>query len=181
MQEHEQEIRYVVAMVWESMLQTVLEPRERWVDTGGPAYVSEVTIAGSWNGAILLAVSEAEAGAAAGRMFGLPQEQITPRHRGDAVNELANVVAGNLKPMLGGHCCLGIPRLTTDLSNDGEGGAFVLESRLSFQAMGEVAQTGDGAEVGGGAGGMSPGGGVEVRVLRMAGELAGSEPMAKAS
>jgi CheY-specific phosphatase CheX len=143
MQLHEQEIRYVVAMVWESMMQSTLEARESAMTDGERQYVSEVVIGGSWHGAIRLAVSAGVAARAAAMMFGLAEDQTTERHRSDAVNELANVVGGNLKPMLGEHCRLGIPQLVVmaGKAESGEGTVeYVVESRLSFEAEGQAVE-----------------------------------------
>ena len=143
MQFQEREIRYVVAMVWESMLQSSLEGRDTPLTDGERQYVSGVTIGGSWEGALCLAVTAAVASRAAAMMFGLPEDQLTARHRSDAVNELANMVGGNLKPMLGEHCRLGIPRLKivdgkTETVDDAM--EYMVESRLTFEADGEAAE-----------------------------------------
>ncbi|MFH0900486.1 MAG: chemotaxis protein CheX [Pseudomonadota bacterium] len=70
----------------------------RWKDES--LYSAEVRIYGAWEGGMLLECSAAMAELAAGMMIGVPPESTAPEDVTDAVGELANIVAGNIKPLL---------------------------------------------------------------------------------
>lgn len=142
MQVQEREIRYVVAMVWESMLQQSMEARDTPLSEAEKQFVSEVTIGGSWKGALCLAMTQSLATRAAAVMFGVADAEVTSRQRSDAVNELANMVGGNLKPMLGDRCILGIPRL-----NIAEGKVEIVDDALEYQPVTTLAFEADGQAV----------------------------------
>jgi hypothetical protein len=69
-----------------------------------------VSIRGGWSGQVIVQASLGLAGLAASRMFG--DEATNPvclRDAQDALREIANIVAGNLKPLFGEANTLGLP------------------------------------------------------------------------
>jgi hypothetical protein len=77
-----------------------------------------VQIRGGWNGQVLVWASPGLASLVADRMFGERVDSSSERDTRDArdaLRELANIVAGNLKPLFGNKNILGLPK---DLPND---------------------------------------------------------------
>jgi len=71
-----------------------------------------VSIAGGWNGAVSITCSPTFAARAASVMFGRSIATVTSSDIHDAVGELANIVGGNLKPLVHSEssmCVLSIP------------------------------------------------------------------------
>jgi len=105
------EIEQVVGMVWATMAGCEVER----VVGDLPGFRSEtrlasaVTLEGGATGRFTLACSLALARRAAAHMFGEPDHQIEIERVQDAVAELTNVVAGNLKSLLSGESRLGTP------------------------------------------------------------------------
>jgi CheY-specific phosphatase CheX len=69
-----------------------------------------VSIHGDWHGRVVVSATLSLASQTATEMFGddLPGPP-TERDAHDALREIANIVAGNLKPLFGDHNTLGIP------------------------------------------------------------------------
>jgi CheY-specific phosphatase CheX len=69
-----------------------------------------VSIDGDWHGHVVVSATLSLASLTASEMFGddLPGVP-TERDAQDALREIANIVAGNLKPLFGGHNTLGLP------------------------------------------------------------------------
>lgn len=68
-----------------------------------------VKIEGDWNGAVLVSVSPGLAHWVACRMFGAPSAASESEDTREAVREISNIVAGNIKPLLGPGNTLGLP------------------------------------------------------------------------
>lgn len=70
-----------------------------------------VHYAGAWKGALLLECTQQQACAFTGRLLGVdPPDEVNDDVR-DAVGELANMIAGNLKPVLPPGVALSMPTL----------------------------------------------------------------------
>lgn len=68
-----------------------------------------VHISGDWDGAVQLELPPALARRATGAMLGLAEDDACPDDVRDAIGELANMVGGNYKSLLHGHCALSLP------------------------------------------------------------------------
>lgn len=68
-----------------------------------------VQLAGAWEGSVFLYCSEALAGEVAATMFGTSPETLRNGDVEDALGELTNMVAGNLKIVLPRPCQLSLP------------------------------------------------------------------------
>jgi len=105
------DIERVVGMVWETLAGCAVER----VAGDIPGFRSEtrlataVTLEGGAAGKFTLACALPLARRAAAHMFGEPAHDIEIERVQDAVAELTNVVAGNLKSLLPGESRLGIP------------------------------------------------------------------------
>lgn len=88
------------------------------MDAAGPAprrkgheerYQAEVRYNGEWCGRVRIDLSPALARQLASAMQRLPQDDLNEALVMDAVGELANMIAGNLRPLLEGARSVGVP------------------------------------------------------------------------
>jgi chemotaxis protein CheX len=68
-----------------------------------------VQFTGDWQGAIVVGCDEAFGREAAAAMFGSEPESITHDELADALGELANMIGGNIKPLLAGAVSISLP------------------------------------------------------------------------
>ncbi len=68
-----------------------------------------VHFTGDWQGAVVVACDSAYGRDAAAAMFGSEPESVDDDEFGDALGELANVIAGNVKPLLPAAANLSLP------------------------------------------------------------------------
>ncbi|HEX2902119.1 MAG TPA: chemotaxis protein CheX [Jatrophihabitans sp.] len=80
----------------------------------GPVLSCQVGISGSWNGTLTLSLTAAGALEAAAAMFGLVPDELAPSDLEDAVGELGNIVAGNIKSCLPEPSALSLPAVSRD-------------------------------------------------------------------
>ena len=101
----------VVGDVFRTMLQLEVEPVEApWPPEDDLVNVT-IHYAGAWKGALLLECTREQARLFTGRLLGIePPEEFNDDVR-DAVGELANMIAGNLKPVLPPGVALSMPTL----------------------------------------------------------------------
>ena len=70
---------------------------------------ASVQLLGDWQGAIVVGCDEHFAKQAASAMFAQPESDLDEADIFDAIGELANTIAGNVKPLLGERCSLSLP------------------------------------------------------------------------
>lgn len=101
----------VVGDVFRTMLRLEVEPVEApWPPEDELVNVT-IHYAGAWKGALLLECTPEQACFFMGRLLGIePPEELNDDVR-DAVGELANMIAGNLKPVLPPGVALSMPTL----------------------------------------------------------------------
>ena len=68
-----------------------------------------IALSGEWRGAVTVSCLEPMAKLAAGSMFGMEPADASAAEIQDAIGELANMVGGQTKMILGGTCSLGLP------------------------------------------------------------------------
>ena len=120
MQLEKRQIHQVVEQVWEAVLGWEV------VETDAPTpagLTGHVPINGDWQGAVVLRCDPELARRAAAAMFGRDAADVTPAEIDDALGELANIVGGNLRPLLPPINRLGLPSVAV-LPN----GRIVLEA-----------------------------------------------------
>lgn len=104
------EITQIAAEVWSSFLGLELVPTtDDGVVPPWSVMSAVVRITGEWNGAVVLECSKAHAVAAAALMFTVPHVEVTLAQACDALGELGNIVAGNLKSLLPAPSVLSLP------------------------------------------------------------------------
>jgi len=95
-----------------------------------------VEVTGDWKGCVLLACPEQLARTAASAMFDLPAEQLTGDEIADALGELTNMVAGNIKSLLPGPSRLSIPVVMVGASSTVRMPGAVLVNTVSLACEG---------------------------------------------
>lgn len=68
-----------------------------------------VLISGDWKGAVSVQCSDSSARRVAASMFGCAEAEVDADQLVDALGELANMMGGNLKSVLGVSCALSLP------------------------------------------------------------------------
>ncbi len=109
---HPDEIVQIVTSIWMSILGLAVSP-----DPGGGArldaaprtFTGCVQLTGDYEGAALLRCGTSLARRLAAVMFEASPESLTLEEVQDALGELTNMVAGNVKPLLGGVSRLSLP------------------------------------------------------------------------
>jgi CheY-specific phosphatase CheX len=126
MQELEREVVQVMESVLLGLLGEELDPPPALRD--GPNLTCAVGIRGEWQGQVVVQVSYNLACVAVAKMFGVPPAQpVSAQDAQDALCEIANILAGNIKPLLGEANELGFPE---DVSG----------AELSFPAASQLAR-----------------------------------------
>jgi len=99
--------------IWESTLDLAVLPLPEPSLPERPAgmVTGRVQIIGTWRGTVLLECSEKLAKQVARAMFGLDAKEPTAEEVHDALAEITNVTAGNLKSMVCGQCRLSSPQV----------------------------------------------------------------------
>jgi chemotaxis protein CheX len=86
--------------VFQTMLGLAVEQRDAAPDRPVTEFTAAVYYAGEWQGALLIECSAEQAVDWTARQFGLPTDAGLADDVRDALGELTNVLAGNLKPLL---------------------------------------------------------------------------------
>ena len=123
--------------VWSSFVGTVIgsAAEEVALDAVDVA-VGCVAVTGAWTGCVLLACPKQLARTAASAMFDLPAEQLTGDEIADALGELTNMVAGNIKSLLPGPSRLSIPVVMVGASSTVRMPSAVLVNTVSLACEG---------------------------------------------
>ena len=112
------DIRQLTQTVWESTTGIPLEPHGSPSCSSGTRTVSAcVQITGAWGGAVLLHTPERAAREAAAAIFQCDPAKVTVTEMQEAVAELANMIAGNIKALVPEPSHLSLPTVI-------EGGDF---------------------------------------------------------
>lgn len=104
-QQYEAELVEITERVWESLMLdlplTLRVPGEPApTRNGSRTFTGCVQVTGAWEGAVTVHCSETLARTITAAMFGSEADQTTPEEVSDALGELANMVAGNIKALL---------------------------------------------------------------------------------
>ena len=92
----DEELCELTETVFESCVGMVLE-RIDDVEVPGPAIFGYVHITGGWEGSVVVQCEDELARRLAAAMFGSDSASVTPQEVSDAMGELANITAGNVK------------------------------------------------------------------------------------
>ncbi|MEO5798033.1 MAG: chemotaxis protein CheX [Gemmatimonadales bacterium] len=102
------ELQQITLDVWETFLG--VRPEEvAQRPLGAGTLAVRVRITGAWDGTVLLRMSPALARRVGEEMFAKPAEVLSDEELRDAVGEIGNMVAGNLKGLLAEEARLSLP------------------------------------------------------------------------
>jgi CheY-specific phosphatase CheX len=120
--------------IWESTLGLEVRPLPEadLSDREAGTLLGRVQISGARRGTVLLECSRELARKVAGIMFGLGSEEPTNEQVRDALAEMVNITAGNLKSLACGHCHLSLPEVS---ERDVAAGSAPGEEEVSRQAF----------------------------------------------
>lgn len=107
-----QELTPRVQEVWNSMLGLDLQSSDQSLPSTTPGvnrWSGCIALSGETRGAVTVSCMEPMAKLAAAAMFGMDAADTTAAEIQDAIGELANIVGGQTKAVLGGACTLGLP------------------------------------------------------------------------
>ena len=114
----DEQIVTITQDVWSSFTGTAIgSASEEVALDAGDVTVGRVSVTGPWQGCVLLACPTELARNAASAMFDLPAEQLTDDEVADALGELTNMIAGNLKSLLPGPSRLSMPAVMVGASS----------------------------------------------------------------
>src|SRR4051794_14989654 len=109
----EQDISGVTEAVWVSTLDLLVEPSPTPVQpTDAARLVGRVHITGAWTGSVFIVCSGELARTAAAAIFGAAPDQARDTQSREALAEIINMTAGNLKALLPEPCHLGLPSVS---------------------------------------------------------------------
>jgi chemotaxis protein CheX len=136
----ESDIEEIVLMIWETLFELPLETSDDRDLTGGATVTSFVHIDGAWRGVVMLQCPMALASGLTRAMFeggtDGSTDEVDEADVRDALGEIANMVAGNVKALLPEPCTISLPAvaLGTDHTVSVPGTADV--STVSFTCDG---------------------------------------------
>jgi chemotaxis protein CheX len=109
----EQEIFEITETTWQAMLGLDIQPGTLpvTIDLADGYWTGKVEISGAWNGVVVLHGSGQLAHSAASAIFTNGHSEVSVQDRMDAMYELTNVIAGNIKSLLPGPCQLSLPQV----------------------------------------------------------------------
>lgn len=122
-----QEVERVVREIWATTLaDDSLERVERdpTAPAGRETAVACVAITGAWSATVRIACGLDFARRVATTMFEIPAEEVSEDELRDALGEIANMTAGNLKAMIPGNSALGLPMVVCGSFTSAIPGAF---------------------------------------------------------
>jgi hypothetical protein len=113
----QQDVGGVTEVVWGSMLELEVRPCPLWAGAiEDERLVAHVDIRGAWNGRVELGCPPALLREVAGAVFCIAPEEAGRAQVREALAELVNMTAGNLKALLPEPCELGLPVVDDDLA-----------------------------------------------------------------
>lgn len=98
--DHQGELEEVVRRVFMELLCLEAAPLQQWQPESGWVRGAAVAIAGAWNGRVRVLCDRELARALGAAMFRVPVDALQAHDMTDAVCEVTNIIAGNIKPLL---------------------------------------------------------------------------------
>ncbi len=108
------DLNAAVCGLFTSMLALPISVADEFADTEvhGASVTGVISISGDWNGAVVVTVPMPLARQISAAMFALDADALTEAEVQDAIGELANMVGGATKAMLGGSSSVSLPSVT---------------------------------------------------------------------
>jgi chemotaxis protein CheX len=135
---NDQDLYQIVSSTWLAMLSLDVEPDSQ----AEPERMSEpltgsVQLTGHWEGAVVLHSPTSLARQVAGRLSAADPAALSLEEVRDALGEITNIVAGNLKELLAEGTHQGMPVVTEGIPSAGAGSDTRLLRRCGFRCLGE--------------------------------------------
>ncbi len=89
---------------------------DRGDHAAGPAMVASVSISGGWAGHLMIVAGHDCARKIAANLFQLADDDVSTAEIADALGEIANIVGGSVKSMVGMAATLSLPQVVLDAS-----------------------------------------------------------------
>ena len=109
-----EELHEIVEVVWMTALELPVSLGNEDEHAIGDSITADITIAGAWQGSVLLRASEQFLSHAASLMFNCQLEETTDLDRRDTLTELTNMLGGTVKCLLPETCALSLPTILID-------------------------------------------------------------------
>jgi chemotaxis protein CheX len=142
MQFLEEEILEITEATWTAMLGMEIARRTgSGAPDGATSFLNgHVGISGAWEGQVMIHGTSGLARSAASKIFSIAPEEVSEQDEVDAIYELTNIIAGNIKSLLPEPCQLSLPEVHrgTEWAVEATGADCV--SELSFESEGHVLQ-----------------------------------------
>lgn len=112
------ELGEIVEQVWSSFLdgEIIPMPGEEMAPARGQQIVASVSISGDWTGHLMVVTGKDCAQLIASSMFQMEPDKISIAEVADALGEIANMVGGSVKGMVGVASALSLPQVVLDAS-----------------------------------------------------------------
>jgi chemotaxis protein CheX len=111
----QEELAELAAEVWGSFLDDeIVVGLDAPDDSDQTMMVAWVSITGEWTGHLQVLTTPAGAQCIASAMFQMDAAEISPEEVADAFGEIANMVGGGVKGMVGVHTALSLPQVVLD-------------------------------------------------------------------
>ena len=110
-EKHEADVGQILQTVFQTMLALEIEPGEARWSPELDLVTAVVHFAGAWKGAVLVECTPEQALDFTSRLMGIPKPAAMNDDVRDAMGEIANMVAGNLKSVLTHGVALSMPSL----------------------------------------------------------------------
>jgi chemotaxis protein CheX len=105
-----EDLGQIVNDIWTSMLGFPVQARSAPAEMNGTRHLSaSVQISGGWDGTVLVSCAEDLARKVAATMFDVDESTTTDDEIRDALGEVANMTAGNVKALVESYCRLSLP------------------------------------------------------------------------
>ena len=111
MQFLEEEIFEITETTWSAMMGLDILPNATYPEPSGDEniLIGQVNISGGWDGQVRLHATAALGRATSAKMFAMTPETVQAQDQIDAIYELTNIIAGNIKSLLPKPCRLSLP------------------------------------------------------------------------
>lgn len=129
-----EDVAMLVGEVWSTFLGEDARPYEiqRPAELPPQVLFCLLDITGNWNGTVTLSITEAGAVSLARAMFDDPDGELSRADVQDAVGELGNILAGNIKSCLPEPSVLSLPVVLSQLTPAGSGSQSRVDVALGW-------------------------------------------------
>ena len=110
----EEQLFQVTEDTWAIVLGLAVRPHSPATVPAEALFTGWVEIAGAWKGRLLVGCSESLTRRFASIMYAKPAAELAEQHCRDALGELANIIAGNVKALLPGDTEISPPTVTEE-------------------------------------------------------------------